>query len=182
MTNYTAAHESRVHLIGPTRLDYPDQHIESDNRLSWFLGGLDLKYGDEPFYVHLLRDKEQVCRSFMHRWSYYANIMKAFSHGVVMYKPGKMTPEIKYRFAGFYYDTVNDNIASFLRHKPFTMTMHLETIERDFAVFWERIGAAGDIDAALAQLRIKHNATSDKDLSHASIFQRIKRLARILRP
>ena len=34
--NYSSAHESRHGLIGDERLKYPENHIEADNRLSWF--------------------------------------------------------------------------------------------------------------------------------------------------
>ena len=47
-------------MIGPERLDYPDQHIESDNRLAWYAGRLEKRYGDDAFYVHLKRDRQRV--------------------------------------------------------------------------------------------------------------------------
>ena len=43
VSNYTSAHESRSGLLGDAHFDYPDNHIESDNRLSWMLGRLDRK-------------------------------------------------------------------------------------------------------------------------------------------
>ena len=52
--NYTASHESKISLLGDQRLEYSQNHIEVDNRLSWFLGSLDKKYGDNAFYVHLI--------------------------------------------------------------------------------------------------------------------------------
>ncbi|MEJ1383421.1 MAG: hypothetical protein RPV21_03475, partial [Candidatus Sedimenticola sp. (ex Thyasira tokunagai)] len=45
ITNYSAAHESRIQLIGDRRLAYPQNHIEADNRLSWLLGRLEHTYG-----------------------------------------------------------------------------------------------------------------------------------------
>ena len=45
--NYTALHESRANRIAEQRLAYPRDHIEADNRLSWFLGRLDRqKFGN----------------------------------------------------------------------------------------------------------------------------------------
>jgi hypothetical protein len=66
-TNYTAGHETRSDVVDG-RLDYPDAHIEADNRLAWFLGSLDRHYGDEPCYVHLSRDPADVAASFVRRW------------------------------------------------------------------------------------------------------------------
>jgi len=45
-TNYTAGHDTN-RQPGPARLDYSARHIEIDNRLAWFLGGLDERYGDD---------------------------------------------------------------------------------------------------------------------------------------
>ena len=41
--NYTCAHESLLTEIGAQRFNYPQDHIEADNRLSWLLGRLDEK-------------------------------------------------------------------------------------------------------------------------------------------
>ena len=89
MTNYTVAHESKRPVRNaafeyPYRsLRYPDNHIEIDNRLSWFLGTLQKEYGDRAFYVHLLRGKEEVAKSLMNRseWS----ILFSFASGVLQY-------------------------------------------------------------------------------------------------
>lgn len=46
ITNFSSAHESNIHKIGTDRIVYPQNHIESDNRLSWFLGRLEEHYKD----------------------------------------------------------------------------------------------------------------------------------------
>lgn len=66
--NYTSGHESRAGHHGDARLEYPDNHIEADNRLSWMLGSLDRKFGTDAFYLHLWRDPESVAQSFAKRW------------------------------------------------------------------------------------------------------------------
>ncbi|MHC4834220.1 MAG: hypothetical protein ACYTFH_10095, partial [Planctomycetota bacterium] len=38
ITNYSAGHETRSGFLGQRRFDYPQNHIESDNRLAWLLG------------------------------------------------------------------------------------------------------------------------------------------------
>ncbi|MFM8634352.1 MAG: hypothetical protein ACKOEX_06015, partial [Planctomycetia bacterium] len=47
--NYSTGHETN-RAPGPARLAYPDGHIEIDNRLAWFLGGLEERYGDDALY------------------------------------------------------------------------------------------------------------------------------------
>jgi len=82
ISNYSSAHESLSTYIGKQRLNYPDNHIEADNRLSWFLGRLDKEYGDDAFYVHLSRDLKQTAESFAKREDY--GIMKAYKEGVLL--------------------------------------------------------------------------------------------------
>lgn len=66
--NYTAAHESRSSMFGKERFNYNDNHIEADNRLSWLLGHLDKLYGENAYYVHLIRNKADTVRSLNRRW------------------------------------------------------------------------------------------------------------------
>src|ERR1051326_4527845 len=68
MTNFFATHESNSPVLHAgvlqpyLSLRLPDQHIEVDNRLSWFLGTLEKQYGDNAYYVHLLRRREEVAQ------------------------------------------------------------------------------------------------------------------------
>lgn len=168
ITNFTSAHESRSRTYGDERFAYPDRHIESDNRLSWFLGDLERLYGDRAFYVHLIRNKEEVCASYRRRWSYHSSIIRAFCHGIVMFNPAYMTPEIQDRMIGFYYDTVNTNIRHFLKDKSRQMTIHLEQVNEQFPEFWKAIDAEGDLQAALAVLQMRHNATPHEEMDSKS--------------
>lgn len=65
--NYTSGHETRAGCI-TDRLAYPDDHIESDNRLVWFLGGLEARFGDRAHWIHLTRDPDEVVDSHVRRW------------------------------------------------------------------------------------------------------------------
>jgi len=120
INNYTAAHESRTTFVGPDRLTYPENHIEADNRLSWFLGRLDQLYGDNAFYVHLLRDKDDTVNSFMKRTDF--GIMKAYREGIYL-TDSKTNLQV---YASDYIDTVNSNIKHFLKDKTHTMNFRLE--------------------------------------------------------
>jgi len=66
--NYTPGHETRSSFIREDRFLYPDQHVESDNRLSWMLGSLERYHVDDPIYVHLTRDRDAVVESFTKRY------------------------------------------------------------------------------------------------------------------
>ena len=155
ITNYSAAHESRIHLLGDARLAYPPAHIEADNRLSWLLGRLDDAYGDDAFYVHLRRDVDATAASFVRRADF--GIMHAYREGILLGgQPGQSAMEI----ALDYLQTVERNIAGFLANKTRKMTMQLEQAKQLFPEFWQRIAAEGDLFAALTEWDVAYNAST----------------------
>jgi hypothetical protein len=159
ISNYTAAHESRIGMVGPERLRYPPKHIESDNRLSWFLGRLDQEFPDDVFYVHLQRERMAVARSYASRLD-PGLIMSAWAHGIHLGLPDDIADQA-FDIALDYVDTINANIAGFLAGRPNSMTFGLENAGLDLPDFWTRVGAQGDFAAALAEFAITHNAGRD---------------------
>ncbi|MEZ4805918.1 MAG: hypothetical protein R2815_00395 [Flavobacteriales bacterium] len=157
ITNYSSGHETRCHLIGKDHMAYPKDHIEADNRLTWFLGRLDEAFGKEAHYVHLRRDDHTTAESFVKR--YDRGIMKAY-HGAMLMSYAGQNSQIE--VAMDYCETVNSNIRQFLKDKPHRMDFALETAQEDFKKFWVWIGAEGDLDAALAEWTITHNATKER--------------------
>ena len=157
INNYTAAHESLAKKIGPDRFDYPDSHIEADNRLSWFLGSLDKKFGNEAFYVHLKRNKKDTANSYVKRWTYQGNILKAFSEGILLQGYKKHSDEEKLIITENFIQTVEDNISAFLKDKPNKMVMNLENITEDFAHFYEAINAKGNLEEAIISFNTPNN-------------------------
>ncbi|MFD0558299.1 hypothetical protein FB566_3601 [Stackebrandtia endophytica] len=158
ITNYSAGHETRASKHGEARFDYPVNHIEADNRLSWFLGRLGTHYDDRSvLYVHLLRDRAATADSFLKRWdgTQRAGIIRAYRQGIIV--RGSEWPEHQRRAVCLdYVDTVTANITEFLRHRPH-MTLQLEDIEPGFTTFLDRIGAGGDLVAAREEWATKHN-------------------------
>lgn len=156
ITNYTCGHETRVHLIGEARLAYPRDHIEADNRLAWYLGRLERAYGDQARYVHLTRERGPLAASFARRADF--GIMRAYREGILLGgEPGLTAAEL----ALDYIDTVEANIALFLKDKRHRMHFRLEHAAEDFTRFWQWIGARGDLAAALAEWDTRHNASAD---------------------
>lgn len=155
ITNFSAGHESRIHEMGAARLAYPPRHIEADNRLTWQLGRLDEAWGDRAWYVHLTRDRDAAAASFARRNHF--GIMQAWREGVLL---GAEADPLA--LAHDYLDAAEANIRCFLRDKSKVMEARLENLEDDFVRFWEWIGAEGDLEAARAALRIRHNASPTK--------------------
>jgi len=152
ITNFSAAHESLATKLGEKRFAYADNHIEADNRLSWFLGRLDKKYADDAFYVHLTRDRSDVINSFNKREKF--GIMKAYKEGILL--GGEKSQSIN-DIAEDYINTIESNINLFLKDKSNKMTFNLEAANEDFKIFWNHISAEGDLNLALTQWKINYN-------------------------
>ena len=160
LTNYTSAHESRASCLGDERFNYPEFHIEADNRLCWFFGAMSTRFsGEDVLYIHLKRDLQDTADSFLHRLrnsNYRASIMTAFSHGILM-KPRDWTPDEEAEVAKFYVETVHSNISDFLKSKNH-LVVHLQDGGVSFDRFLAAIDAEGDLDAARATWKKVHNA------------------------
>lgn len=155
--NYTAGHESRSRRLGEARFDYPDNHIEADNRLAWFTGALDRRFGNDAFYVHLLRDRREVVESYNRRWVRYGSLIRAYCEGIHQITIHTLDPARRLEVVEDFYDRVNENIRLFLKDKDQVLTIHLERIREEFPRFWEAIGAEGDLERALGILETSHN-------------------------
>lgn len=164
LQNLTSGHETHPHLLGVQRVMYPDDHIEIDNRLSWFLGRLDEVYGPSAFYVHLVRDEQAVARSYNKRWRVPGGIMAAYHTGILMRGRG---PGNDLATCLDYVRTVNSNIAMFLKDKPYKMIFRLEHAKTDFTKFWRAVGGTGDLGKA--------TATWDEPVDHRRIGARVPR-------
>ena len=146
VSNYTAGHETRWQAPAHMRLAYPDQHIEVDNRLCWYLGQLLARYGEQAFYVHLRRDRDAVVRSFVRREEI----------GVMSVWPRIMTTQAGTSMedcAADYVDAVTANLDLFIRERKHSQTIWIETAAEDVSEFAGRIGAMVDCEAAARHLR-----------------------------
>ena len=130
ITNYTTGHESHTKCRGAARMAYPENHIEVDNRLVWFVGALHKKYGKGAFYVHLLRNEEDTAASFAKRAD--RGIIAAYKDAILLRCPGKI-PAIN--ICRDYCHTVNENIRYFLQDKPHQMTIDIESAVDVFPEF-----------------------------------------------
>ncbi len=156
ITNFTAGHETRVERYGADRLEYPNDHIEADNRLSWFLGPLGKRWGDASF-VHLTRDTDATAQSLLRRWN--RGIMRAYHGEILMHlNDRELDDDARLAICRDYCDTVNANIAAFLESRRH-IAVRLESIDADFPAFWEFIGAQGDLAAAMDSWNTPHNVS-----------------------
>jgi len=159
-TNYTARHES-----ASLRNDlwYPDNHIEVNNRLTWFLGILDEKYPDAR-YVHLIRDPEAVAVSHAkHCVNQPAKIISAWRNSMRMgWKRPKSPDRDVMLDCREYVAASNGLIKIFLRSPKLDgsarqyMTVDIDHPEH-FAQFWKWAGCQGNFAEAMRTFKTKHN-------------------------
>lgn len=156
MTNYTSSHESHAGLLGKKRVIFPDNHIEIDNRLSWFLGKLDKEYRDKPTkYARLSRDFDETAISYSKRFQSIHGIM--FGYAFSIYR--NLNKNVRtFQVARDYVETVYSNIDLFLKDKEY-VDIRLENFQEDYIKFWDFIGAEGDLNKALEILNKKHNSS-----------------------
>lgn len=171
ITNYSSGHETRARMVGPDRIAYPPNHIEADNRLSWFLGRLDRAYGARARYVHLIRDPQATAGSFVDRWG--TGIIRGY-HRDILNAP-KAEPAAICRD---YVETVTANIELFLADKPNRMTFRLEHANEDWPRFWEWAEAEGDFSAALNEWSVCHNPTQKPEPTRRQSWTHIPFLRR----
>lgn len=157
ISNYTVTHESNSRLLGKQRVLYQENHIEVDNRLAWFLGYLDEIYGDNAFYVHLIRDKKKTAISINKRWNLPASIVNAYGRAILV--RGDRQKDNDLEVCEDYYDTVTKNIQLFLKDKSHQMVFDVENAQENFREFWQKIGAEGNLDLGLETWDVKHNAS-----------------------
>jgi hypothetical protein len=182
ITNYTVGHESRSRRLGSDRFDYPDQHIEADNRLTWFTGALDRDFGNEALYVHLLRDRTKTVESYNRRWVRYGSLIRAYCEGIHQISIHRLDKQRRLEVVEDFYDNVNENIRHFLKDKEQVLTMHIESIAGEFPTFWEQIGAEGELLEALEEFTRKHNRSKTgqfKLFKHETKFQMMRLRRRI---
>ena len=164
ITNYSASHESLVDKFGDERFQFPENHIEADNRLSWQLGQLEQNYGKAAFYVHLKRDKQAVVQSYMNRFLLPKSMIYAYANGIKKQPPEDLSKAEKSEVCLDYVEAVNTNIEYFLKDKPQQITIDLDDIESGFKKFWKDINAKGDLELALKEFDKKHNKSASKKI------------------
>lgn len=171
--NYSSGHERNWGRIGEDRLTYPENFIAIDNRLTWLLGKLDKRYGNSAFYVHLIRDRDEVAKSLNKRWKGYPSIIEAYRKNIIVTQ--YRTIDLCYD----YYDTVNYNIELFLKDKDNKMNFYLDDCESNFEIFWKKIRAKGDLEKAKEEWSRTYNSSKgNSGITLAKLIYRVKNLFR----
>ena len=146
ITNYTSAHESGRYVDW----SYPDNHIEIDNRLSWFLGSLASRY-PEAEYIRLSRRREDVVRSFERRQQAGSPLLHAYRSGIC-----QLPFSTDEAAAEHFVDAVQANIFEFLAGRKH-WHVEIEEPKIHFSAIWRQIAAQGNLDAALREFDIRYN-------------------------
>lgn len=171
ITNFSSAHESLSHKIGKQRFDFPKNHIEADNRLSWQLGELDKCFGKDAIYIHLTRDKEATAKSFTNRFLLPKSMIYAYANGIKKNPPETLSKDEKFQISLDYVDTVENNIELFLKDKPHQLSIDIKDIKNGFSLFWTLIKAEGDLEKALSEFEVRHNKSTSSTIDYKYNFK-----------
>jgi hypothetical protein len=175
ISNFTSAHESLVGVLSTSRLNYPSQHIEIDNRLAWFLPQLEKKFSDEEtFYIHLERNKIDVAKSYLERWHLKESIVKAYGHGILM--KNKISEAEKMAICLDYVDHVDSSIDIFLENKSNKIVVDVTNMKERFPEFHQKIQAKGKLDLCLEEF----DKVSNKNKTNL-IKSNIRKFTKLLR-
>lgn len=165
---YTAAHESRSTKPFAERLDYAPNHIEADNRLIFFLAHIEEKFGDDAYYVQLVRSPSEVSKSYSDRWHLSVSIVRAWTHGM------RMIPRIKEsEIEGCcrdFVDWANSTLEIFLAKQKNVFRFDVSNAEAEYLRFLTWIGVGDPPPEAVAQWKKRHN----KNAKNASTYIRKK--------
>lgn len=165
--NYTVGHETRARFASLGRLNYPDQHIESDHRLGFFVGSIRKRWRPSlTFFVHLRRDAEATAQSWAKRYNIRGGLMPAFANGIVFRGMGTKRPPRPahssfdpVECARLYVRTMNDQIECALQGHREKIELWIDDLDESAAArFLQRIGAEGDSEEFVRRLREVHNA------------------------
>lgn len=124
-------------------LGYPDNHVAVDPLLVWFAPLLAERFPGARWF-HLHRDPDRVAASFNRRWH------RPLIQGWQMLS---RVPRGR-RCCDLYVQAVEAQI----RRMNVELTVELGS-DHDFTCLWETLGAQGDLSAALATWRTRHNET-----------------------
>ena len=144
ITNYTSAHETEAGRI--PSYQYPDRHIEVSHLLVVGIPFIRQHFPDSV-WVHLTRSREACIQSIRGQlWGEVA----AWSREWYLTDH----PALVYEAAQAYYDRVIELCQVLL---PDAITIPIERAREWFPYFWHKIGAEGDMDAALNEFDRAYN-------------------------
>jgi hypothetical protein len=118
---------------------------------------MERKFGNDAFYVHLIRNKEETVHSYNRRWIRNGSLIRAYCEGIHQIALHKLDRSRRLEVVSDFYDQVNENIVQFLKGKEHKITMEIEKAREQYPRFWEMIGAEGDLEMAIAAFEQKYN-------------------------
>ena len=157
ITNFSSTHERQSGRADPSRWRYPDHHIEVDPHIAWTFGPILQRYPD-ALYVHLQRRREDVVASWFRRGIQPHSGPAPLLDVICQTRCGDLSRTAYIEALGLLYDTVTQNIESALSQVN-SQHIWLHDAATAFPEFWKKIGAIGDLDAAVSEFHHRYNAS-----------------------
>lgn len=153
--NYTSAHEMNSTIIDlDNRLTFPNNHIEVDNRLIWYIDNLKIRYGSSAKYVYLRRKPDDVALSYHKRWNNKVSIVRGYGESILM--KGFCPANERLSICQSYSKLVDEKLLSFIKDNE-GIIVNVENIESDFRKFYDWISAKGDVELCINEFNKYYN-------------------------
>lgn len=165
LTGFTADHESRAMQPFVSRLNYPSNHIEADNRLLFFLPQLEERFGDDAYYVLLKRDHALIAKSYAKRWQLTVSVVRAWTHGI------RMIPRVRGEDVEAccleFVDYAESTLDLFLKRQKNVMQFNITDARNEFIRFSQWIGVNEAPESALEEWGQRHNLNVENSFNVA---------------
>lgn len=156
VSGFTSLHESRVSFLQDERINYPNFHIELDNRLSFYMPQLTKKYSKkESLLVIINRDRKSIAESYNKRWR-KINIMKAFSQGIHMRNLNSNNIDVCLAYVNYVYETLD----YFKNDWDNVLEVDFSNLNAAITQILKRINKIEDLDNVLNEMKNKSNLNS----------------------
>lgn len=146
INNFVSGHETySKNFSNFDKLLIPDNRIEVDPHFAHVLPLAIEKYPDAK-WVHLIRERKACVESIAK-----TNGIKHYAKFATMSVSDDM-----HEISDTFYRVINANIDMWLKNTN-SMKIYLENIVQEWSVFWNFIGAKGDMKASIDELSKKYN-------------------------
>ena len=170
-TRFTVGHESRSRLLLPERLQYPDSHIEVDNRLVHYLELLAEQYSEDAGFVYLTRDPKAIVDSYLRRW--HLSISAVRAHGTsTLLRAGGIDRDDRRQITWDYVRLLDTRIRWHMARHEHSYELDGAELRSQLAAFWDHFHLGDGVKEAAAALEESYNLNS-----HLGTQARLQRIA-----
>lgn len=170
-TSFSVGQQTNWGKLGPARLEYPDQHIESDARNIFFMDALaDLYKPEETHWIVMHRRLEDVSESYAKRRSHFG-IIHNFGVGIVGLKTFASDDDWL-QAAELFVRNSYIQIEKFIHERPNVHHIDLSEPIPAFSQIWGELQAGEGLELGCKEWNSKHNPSVNMSIGGRKYFHR----------